>query len=127
MALVGTWPQITTIGTESAMQSRTGVTVFVARRHEAGTLFIGGYDQGHRRLAVGRAMLVVIAKHRVVGRQYRAAGIAEHGVDVFVSEYLDDDIGAAHRGAGKRVIFRGSGELGRGHGGSEKSSVSIGF
>jgi hypothetical protein len=30
MALVGTWPQITTIGMESAMQSRTGVTVFVA-------------------------------------------------------------------------------------------------
>ena len=27
---VGTWPQITTIGIESAMQSRTGVTVFVA-------------------------------------------------------------------------------------------------
>ena len=25
-----TWPQITTIGIESAMQSRTGVTVFVA-------------------------------------------------------------------------------------------------
>src|SRR3569833_1852428 len=25
-----TWPQITTIGTESAMESRTGVTVFVA-------------------------------------------------------------------------------------------------
>ncbi len=30
IAFVGTWPQITTIGTESAMQSRTGVTVFVA-------------------------------------------------------------------------------------------------
>src|SRR4030095_1982834 len=30
MAAVGTWPQITTIGTESAIQSRTGVTVLVA-------------------------------------------------------------------------------------------------
>ena len=30
IAAVGTWPQITTIGTESAAQSRTGVTVFVA-------------------------------------------------------------------------------------------------
>src|SRR6187402_3898339 len=30
MALVGTCPQITTIGMESAMQSRIGVTVFVA-------------------------------------------------------------------------------------------------
>jgi hypothetical protein len=30
MAAVGTWPQITTMGTESAMQSRTGVTVLVA-------------------------------------------------------------------------------------------------
>ena len=29
-APVGTWPQITTIGIESAMQSRTGVTVLVA-------------------------------------------------------------------------------------------------
>ena len=30
IAAVGTWPQITTIGTESAAQSRTGVTVLVA-------------------------------------------------------------------------------------------------
>jgi hypothetical protein len=30
MAAVGTWPHTTTIGTESAMQSRTGVTVLVA-------------------------------------------------------------------------------------------------
>ena len=30
MARRGTWPQMTTMGTESAMQSRTGVTVFVA-------------------------------------------------------------------------------------------------
>ena len=30
MALVGTWPQTTIIGTESAMLSRTGVTVLVA-------------------------------------------------------------------------------------------------
>ena len=30
IAAVGTWPQMTTIGMESAMQSRTGVTVFVA-------------------------------------------------------------------------------------------------
>ena len=30
MALVGTCPQMTTIGMESAMQSRIGVTVFVA-------------------------------------------------------------------------------------------------
>ena len=30
MTPVGTWPQITTIGTESAMESRIGVTVLVA-------------------------------------------------------------------------------------------------
>ena len=30
IAAVGTWPQITTMGTESAMLSRTGVTVLVA-------------------------------------------------------------------------------------------------
>src|SRR6476659_1044764 len=30
MALLGTWPQMTTMGMESAMQSRIGVTVLVA-------------------------------------------------------------------------------------------------
>ncbi len=30
IAAVGTWPQMTTIGIESAMQSRTGVTQLVA-------------------------------------------------------------------------------------------------
>jgi hypothetical protein len=30
MAARGTWPQMSTIGIESAMQSRTGVTQFVA-------------------------------------------------------------------------------------------------
>jgi hypothetical protein len=30
IAAVATWPQMTTIGTESAMQSRIGVTVLVA-------------------------------------------------------------------------------------------------
>ncbi len=30
IAGTGTWPQITTMGIESAMQSRTGVTVLVA-------------------------------------------------------------------------------------------------
>jgi hypothetical protein len=30
MAVVGTWPHNTTMGVESAMQSRTAVTVFVA-------------------------------------------------------------------------------------------------
>ena len=30
MALRGTWPQITTIGMESAIESRIGVTVLVA-------------------------------------------------------------------------------------------------
>ena len=37
MAAVGTWPQITTMGTESAMQSRTGVTVLVAPGPEVTT------------------------------------------------------------------------------------------
>src|ERR1700674_4895323 len=30
IAAVGTWPQMTTTGTESAIESRTGVTVLVA-------------------------------------------------------------------------------------------------
>ena len=37
MAAVGTWPQMTTIGTESARQSRTGVTVLVAPGPEVTT------------------------------------------------------------------------------------------
>ncbi len=64
MAARGTWPQISTTGTESAMQSRIGVTVLVAPgpevtmehadpaggarvagRHEAGALLVGGNDQ----------------------------------------------------------------------------------
>ncbi len=64
MAAAGTWPQMTTIGTESAMQSRTGVTVLVAPgpgshqahahpaagagiagRHEARALLVGRHDQ----------------------------------------------------------------------------------
>ena len=37
IALVPTWPQITTIGIESAVQSRTGVTVLVAPGPEVTT------------------------------------------------------------------------------------------
>ena len=37
MAVVPTWPQMTTIGTESAAQSRTGVTVLVAPGPEVTT------------------------------------------------------------------------------------------
>ena len=37
MAAVATWPQITTIGIESAVQSRTGVTVLVAPGPEVTT------------------------------------------------------------------------------------------
>ena len=74
IAAVGTWPQITTIGMESAMQSRTGVTVLVApgpggheahadlaagariaRRHEPGALLVRGHDQRHRLAAVALA------------------------------------------------------------------------
>ena len=47
IAAVGTWPQITTIGTESAMQSRTGVTVLVAPGP--------GGDDAHADLAASRA------------------------------------------------------------------------
>ena len=70
MAARATWPQITTIGTESAMQSRTGVTVLVAPgpgghqahpdpaagarvagRHEARALLVRRHDQRDLRAA----------------------------------------------------------------------------
>ena len=73
MAARGTWPQITTMGMESAMQSRTGVTMLVAPGtggdqrhahlaggtriaggHEARGLLVGGHDQ-RQLAATGRA------------------------------------------------------------------------
>ncbi len=117
IAVVGTWPQITTRGTESAMLSRTGVTILVAPgpevtratptrppargkpgRHEARALFVGGHDQGHR-----AAMFLVIAENGVVYRQNSAAAVAENSVYTLVREDLDEHIGARHTGAGQRV------------------------
>ena len=127
MAAVGTWPQITTIGTESAAQSRTGVTVLVApgpevtmahadaaararvaRGHEARALLVGRHDQRHR-LAAGAGLFLVPAEHRVVGRQDRPAAVAEDGVDALVGEHLHDDLGAGHglAGSGVRGVARG--------------------
>ena len=113
MAARGTWPQISTTGTESAMQSRIGVTAFVApgpevtrntptlparariaRRHEARALLVGGHDQLD--LLVARRRARVVAEDRVVGRQDRAAAVAENGVHAFVGQDLDDHLRAGH-------------------------------
>jgi hypothetical protein len=41
-------------------------------------------------------MRVVIAKHRIVGRQNGAATVTEYCIDTLVSQYLHDDICTAH-------------------------------
>ena len=122
IAAVGTWPQITTIGIESAMQSRTGRDgvgraragghdahadlagrARIARRHEARALLVGRHDQRHRLPAARLRVRLVVDEDRVVGRQDRAAAVAEDGVDALVGEHLDDDLGAGHLLAGERV------------------------
>ena len=110
MAVVGTWPQITTMGTESAMQSRTGVTVLVAPGPEvtnatptrplaranpaamkAAPCSFAGTIKRH-----GRFVILVEAKYRVVNRQNGAAAVTENGVDAFVGQYLNQHVGARH-------------------------------
>jgi hypothetical protein len=84
---------MTTMGTESAAQSRTGVTVLVAPGPD-------GHDERHRRTAVGCGLGLVVTEHRVVGRQDRAAAVTEYGVHAFVGEDLHDDVRASHDLAG---------------------------
>ncbi len=129
MTLVGTCPQITTIGMESASESRIGVTVLVApgpevtmqtpdpatgagvtHRHEAGTLLIGRYDQRQRRCAIFIAVFIVIAEHSVIGGQDCATAVAEYRLHALIDKYLDDDLGVVVL-AGKRV-WSGFGGLG---------------
>ena len=78
----------------------------VASGHEAGALFGGGDDQPD--LLFGRARLVV-AEDGVVGRQDRAAAVAEDGVDALVGQHVDDRIGADHRLTGQRMRRGGFG------------------
>ena len=120
IAARGTCPQMSTTGTESAWQSRTGVTELVAPGpggdeedadppararvaggHEAGALLGGGDDQAD--LLVERALLVV-AEDRVVGRQDGAAAVAEDRVDPFVGQHLYDRVGADHLVPGQRML-----------------------
>ena len=135
MALRGTWPQITTIGMESAMQSRIGVTVLVApgpdvtmahadaaagarvtRGHEARALLVGGHDERHLRLALLRAVFVE-AEHGVVGRQDGAARVAENRGYTLVRQYLHDHLGAGHLLTGERMArWRARPACRRGHG-----------
>ena len=117
IAVVATWPQMTTMGTESAWLSRTGVTVLVAPgtgshqrdadpaararvpgRHESGALLVRGNDERHRRLVV-----LVVAEYGVVNRQYRAAAVAENGVHALVGQDLDEHFRTRHAGAGQRM------------------------
>ncbi len=115
--VVATWPQMTTMGTESAWLSRTGVTVLVApgpevtkatpdspagarkpRGHESGALLVGRDDQRH-----GGLVLLVVAEYGIVNRQYRAAAVAEHRVHALVGQHLDEHFRTRHAGAGQRV------------------------
>src|SRR4026208_1459287 len=128
IAAGGPWPQITTIGTESAAQSRTGVTVLVApgpevtrhtptrpparppapppsaarapRRHEGGALLGRRGDQRHRTHVLAPDSLLVVAEDRVVGREDRAAAIAKEYVPPLVAEYLDNRVGTGKRLSG---------------------------
>ena len=84
----------------------------IAGRHETSSLLVGRYDQRDWRFAVGSAVFVVIAKYGVKGRQNRAATVAEYGMDVFVGEDLNDNIGATHPGSGERMpVFAVCGRL----------------
>ena len=46
---------------------------------------------------------LVVYENRVVGRQDRAAAVAENGFDALVGQHLDDDLGAGHLLAGERM------------------------
>jgi hypothetical protein len=74
----------------------------VAGGHEPRALLVRGHDQRHRLDAAVRVRRVV-AEHRVVSRQDRAAAVAENRLDALVGEHLNDDIGAGHLRAGERV------------------------
>ena len=50
-----------------------------------------------------RCTVLVVDEDRVVGRQDRAAAVAEDGLDALVGEHLDDDLGAGHLLAGERM------------------------
>ena len=121
MAARATWPQITTIGTESAMQSRIGVTVLVAPgpevtrhtpdpargareagRHEARALLVRRHDQRHLRAAALR-LLLVVEEHRIVRRQNGPAAVAEDGLDALVGQHLHDHPRPGHGLAGERM------------------------
>ena len=54
-------------------------------------------------VAVRALVLVVVAKHGVIGRQDGAAAVAEDRVDAFIGHDLNDGIGAASWRAGRWV------------------------
>ncbi len=60
-------------------------------------------------------MLVVVAKHGVVGRQDGPAAVAENGVHALIRQHLDDHIGAAHAATRQRVLPVFDCFPGRGH------------
>jgi len=76
----------------------------VTRSHEPRALLVGWHNQGDWRGAIGLPVAVVITENGVVGRQYRAAAVAENRVYAFVRKNLDDHIGAAHHRIGKRMF-----------------------
>ena len=84
----------------------------ITLRHETRTLLVRRHDQ-RQHVAAFRGgttvvvlMLVVIAEHRIVDRQNRAARVAEYDVDALVGKHLYDDIRAGQVLAGQRVLGR---------------------
>ena len=100
MSALPTWPVMQTIGDESIIAVAMPVTMLVAPGP-------GGGDRdadlaGRARIAVGhvrRALLVAdedvadrVVEHRVVGRQNRAARIAEDDVDAFAHQAFPENL-----------------------------------
>ena len=75
----------------------------ITLRHEARALLVRRHDQRQGLAAIGAQVVPVVAEYRVVDRQDRAAGIAEHDVDALVGQDLHDDVGAAQARAGERM------------------------
>ncbi len=78
----------------------------VPRGHETGALFVGRYDEPHRRLFVLRLMNAVVAKDGVVDGQDCATAVAEYRIDALIGEHLHHRICTGHALAAERMLVR---------------------
>ena len=79
-----------------------------ARGHEPGTLLVGRNDERHR-LDAALDVFRVVAEHRVIGWQDRAATVPEDGLHPLVREHVHDDVRAAHDAARGGIRLTGLG------------------